>query len=125
MTRMSNIKVDQRTLQFLLTHRLNSGGEAIICRSFKPNILFKIMADSKCQKYCDSFGVPFCLDLIEMPDNKFNKIKKIYGMQLEHSVRPLSTISFSGRLIGYEVTYDPNDKPLAQTMHSYNDLIYF
>lgn len=123
MKRLPNINIDPRSLNRLFMSQLTSGGEAIICRSFKPNTLFKICADISVQRYCDSFGVPFRPDLIEMSDNKFEKIKRLYVLQLEHSVKPVSTISMGGRLIGYEMTYDENDKSLLNTERSQEETI--
>lgn len=113
MKNLPNINIDPRSLNRLFMTQLTSGGEAIITRSFQPNTLFKIFADYNVQRCSDSFGVPFRTDLIEMSDNKFAKIKRLYEMQLEHSVKPVSTLSMAGRLIGYEMTYDKDDKSLA------------
>ncbi len=123
MKRLPNIEIDPRCLNRLFMSQLTSGGEAIVCRSFQPNTLFKICAEASVQRYCDSFGVPFRLDLIEMSDNKFEKIKRLYEMQLEHSVKPVSTLSMNGRLIGYEMTYDKDDKSLHNSQLSHEDLI--
>ena len=125
MQRMPNINIDQRTLNWLFMNQLYSGGEAVICRSYKKNTLFKIFADWECQKQSDSFGVPFHKELIKMSDNKFKKITRLYQMQLEHSVNPLSTLSMDGNLIGYEMTYDPNDKSFDSEKLSREELIYF
>lgn len=124
MKRLPNIDIDVRSINRLFMSSNLSGGEAVICRSFKPNTLFKIFADSDCQKYSDSFGVPFRLDLIQMSDNKFKKITELYQKDLEHSVKPLSTISMGGRLIGYEMTWDPNDKNLLNTSLSHEELVH-
>lgn len=125
MQRMPNIKIDRRNINWLFMNQLRSGGEAVICRSYHKNTLFKIIADWECQKQSDSFGVPFHKELIKMSDNKFKKITRLYQMQLEHSVKPLSTLSMDGNLIGYEMTYDPNDKSFNSEKLSREELIYF
>ena len=113
MKNLPNINIDPRSLNRLFMTQLTSGGEAIITRSFQPNTLFKIFADYNVQRCSDSFGVPFRTDLIEMSDNKFEKIKRLHEIGLEHIVKPVSTLSMGGRLIGYEMTYDKDDKSIT------------
>lgn len=123
MKNLPNINIDSRNLNRLFMTQLSSGGEAIITRSFQPNTLFKIFADYNVQRRSDSFGVPFRTDKIEMSDNKLKKIKRLYEMQLEHSVKPISTLSMNGKLIGYEMTYDENNKSFSSANLSREETI--
>ncbi len=125
MKRLPNLEINENLLRRLLAYQLRSGGEAIICPSIKPNRLFKIMADATCQRNCDSLGVPFSLDNVLLSDQKFAKIKRLYELQLEHSVQPLRTITMNGRLIGFEMTYDKNDKSLVSAKLSQYELLHF
>lgn len=125
MKRLPNININESTLKRILKTRISSGGEAIICRSFKSNSLFKIMVDTSYKRYCDSFGMPSSFDKIMMSDQKFEKIKILYELQLENSVQPLSTLTMNDRLIGYEMTYDKNDISLASVKTSRYELIHF
>ncbi|MDD5887878.1 MAG: hypothetical protein PUC82_00055 [bacterium] len=125
MSRIPNIKLNIKELDNILKEELSSGGEAVICRGSKANTLYKIFADSSYQRYSDAIGIPFSLSTIEMSDNKFKKIQKLYQMSLKNSVRPISTLSVKGRLIGYEMTYDKDDKALVDQSLSTEELIYF
>lgn len=123
MRNLPNINIDPRSLNRLFMMQLASGGEAIITRSFQPNTLFKIFADYNVQRCSDSFGVPFRTDRIEMSDNKLEKIKKLHEMDLEHIVKPVSTLSMNGRLIGYEMTYDEENKSIVNAKLSMEETI--
>ncbi len=70
------------------------GGEAIILKTERPNTLYKFFRDQN--------G-----NFIDMPDNKFRKIIALYNLNLNYSVKPLSTVSVNGHLVGYEMTYNP------------------
>lgn len=101
MNLMPNINFSQQELnERVFTEMYSKGGEAYICLSDNPNTLFKIFFD------------PQTGEIVEMSDNKFRKITELYKKEIENSVKPLSTISMDGRLIGYEMTYNPNDLPL-------------
>ncbi len=96
MKRMPNITFSRESLEEITyTERFSKGGEAIICLSNKPNSLYKIFIN------------PYTGEIIDMSDNKFKKIATIYQMGLDYSVRPLSTISMDGRLVGYEMSCNP------------------
>lgn len=98
---MPNINFTQYELnERILTDLYNKGGEAYICLSDNPDTLFKIFID------------PQTNEIIEMSDNKFKKITTLYQEDISGTVKPLSTISVDGRLIGYEMTYSPNELPL-------------
>lgn len=79
------------------------GGEAIICESGKNNSLYKLCYDNYTQ------------EVIPLSDNKFRKILTLYEMNLEHSVKILSTISVNGCLFGYEMSYNHLDIALNKT----------
>ena len=51
------------------------------------------------------------------------KIKKLHEMDLEHIVKPVSTLSMNGRLIGYEMTYDQFDISLEKLVLPRKELI--
>lgn len=103
MKRMPNINFNYRDCcDIVYSQRFSMGGEAFICFSDKSNTLYKIFINPKTG------------EIIEMSDNKFKKIKSLYEKNLEHSVRPLATISVNGKLVGYEMTYDLMDIPLDQ-----------
>lgn len=90
MKRIPNIKLDEKQLrQYITKGRMAVGAEAIICHGDNPYTLYKIF---------DDLGKP-----VAMSENKEKKIVKIYEKELEHSVRPVSTISLNGVLIGYEM----------------------
>ena len=125
MKRLPNINLDRKSVNKMFMSQIASGGEAVICRSFQPTSLFKIFVKPKYYKYCDSFGVPLYQDLITMPENKLPKLEEIYQNELEHSVIPLSTVTMNGRLIGYEMTYDPDDKQLMGKTLPREELIHF
>lgn len=103
MKTLPNIKLTLDEYDFLLdNHKVDYGGEAIVCKSFHKKTAFKIFV------FCGT-DVP-----VPMTDNKFKKIKLQYQSPLAHSVRPLSTISINGELVGYEMTYDKKDTPLLE-----------
>lgn len=101
MKRMPNIKLTNDELDIMLfDSKFDYGGEAIVLRGPNQNTLYKI----------------FVYPSTEIPEiispNKEKKINELYQKQLESSVRPVSTISLKGQLIGYEMTYDEGDQPL-------------
>ena len=78
------------------------GGEAVIFRTEKPNTLYKFFKDHN-------------RNYIDMSENKFKKILELYKLNLESAVRPLSTISVNGHLVGYEMTYNPDSVTLKNS----------
>lgn len=98
MTLLRDIKLTSTEVDDLMKNqRFSIGGESVICHSDNPRTLYKI------------FAVPrYNRTIIEMPENKFSKVKELYQKKLKSSVQPVSTISMDGRLIGYEMTYDPS-----------------
>ena len=125
MEKLPNINLDRKTINMMFMSRIAEGGEAVICRGFKPNSLIKIFVKPESSEYSDSFRVPLYPDLITMPENKLSKLEVIHQSGLEHSVLPLCTITMHKRLVGYEMTYDPNDKQLNGQNLSREELIHF
>ncbi len=99
MKRIPNITFTDEEYQAFFQKVKFRGGEAIICSSDKPNTLYKIFYDEVAAS---------CL----MSDNKLKKIAEIYRRNIPYCVKPIRTISYEGRLIGYEVSYDSLDKSL-------------
>lgn len=77
----------------------DTGGESIICTTNKPNTLYKFFVN------------PYTRQLIDMPDNKYKKIIVLYQYDLEYSIKILSTVSAGGYLVGYEMSYRPENIP--------------
>lgn len=101
MRRLPNISLtDKEVLTLVTNHKLNHGGEAIICKP-TPTRLFKIFSDTSDQTKPT---------ITTMSENKERKVIELFNLQPEYSTLPLSTLSLNGELIGYEVTYDPQDK---------------
>ncbi len=98
MTRLKNIEFSENEVHRLIKKSFfSSGGEAVICRTNNPNTLYKIFIK----------GTMY--NTIAMSENKLRKLERIHEMELKGCVRPIQTISSQGKLIGYEMTYDPND----------------
>lgn len=85
---------EEEVLKILHYEKVASGGEAAICESNRFDTLYKIFT---------RLGKP-----IKMSDNKFKKIQKLYELDLEHSVKPVSTISIGDTIVGYEMTSNPS-----------------
>lgn len=95
MKRIPNINITPEDYQKLPQNFCQRGGEGIIC--FKDGTsLYKIFLDQK--------G-----NVLAMPENKRLKISNLYQRNLSYTVKPLSTISCQGEMIGYEMTYNPYD----------------
>ncbi len=99
MRTIPNIKLTEEELHQILKRELVSGGEGIICESDRGTV-YKIFINPETQ------------EIIPMKENKERKIIRQYKEPLKYSVKPLSTISTNKELIGYEMEYDPNDRPL-------------
>lgn len=100
MKRMPNISLSEQALQQLKERKpLRAGGESVVYSS-DDNTIYKIFTDPRNSK------------LVGMSENKLQKILLIYQMELEHSVKPISTISYNGKLIGYEMIKEINSYSL-------------
>lgn len=112
MNQLSNISINDQELKRILTKSFFSrGSEAVICRTGNPYVLMKIFIEGR-------------LNVTPMSDNKLRKIEKIYQQQLEHSVRPLRTITNNGMLIGYEMSYNPNNRRFSTSTITRNKTIH-
>lgn len=99
MQTIPNIVLTQDEYKSLLRQEEMRGGEAIITPSGNPNTRYKLFMN---QPHYES----------PMNENKTQKIVELHRRQIKHLVRPLSTISFNGRMVGYEMTYDQFDRSL-------------
>lgn len=99
MKNLPNIELTpQLCTDLIQNRRFSKGGESIICRPQDSNYtLYKIFTQP-----------PPSSAITEMSENKLNKLRALYQKSLEYSLKPVSTISLDGRLIGYEMTYDPS-----------------
>ena len=91
MKTIPNKNMSAHEVKTLLTKgKITSGGEATICKGENPHTLYKIF---------ESFGEP-----IAMGYNKERKIIELYVCNPDYTVKPISTISLDGTIIGYELT---------------------
>ena len=96
---MPNIKLTiDEYIRITDEERFSKGGESIICKTEKNNTLYKF------------FKNPETGNLIDMPENKEKKITRLYELNPNFAVKPLSTISVGGYLVGYEMTYNPQNR---------------
>lgn len=111
MSKLKNIKLnDHEVKRILVSSYFSCGSEAVVCRTNNPHTLYKIFTKGG-------------LEPIPMSDNKLRKIEEICNLQLENCVQPLGTISNNGILIGYEMTYDPNERRFSPSHITRNELI--
>ena len=109
--KIPNIKLTGKEYNKLVFQtKIYTGGEGIICLSAK-NSLYKIFTEYQSK-------IP-----IGLSDNKYSKIKELYSNPIEYMIRPLSTISLDGELIGYEMTYDKDDIDLYNAKINKKQLI--
>lgn len=101
MKSIPNISITEEEYLGLKKREVNSGGEGIICRGEDAS-LYKLFVEPRRRKLCP------------MSDNKLKKIVELYQNPLEYSVEPLSTISCNDEVVGYTMSYDPNDISLAE-----------
>ena len=99
MKRLPNINITEREYEYIIAQEEIIGGEGMICSSGKKNTLYKL--------FIDPHG-----NICPMPENKVKKINTLYRKNLSHLVKPLSTISCNGEVVGYEMTYDQYDRAL-------------
>lgn len=112
MKTIPNIKINNDELRRLLClNKVNYGSEASICEGSNPHTLYKIFWNYNRK--------------IPMNDNKIEKIKLLYQMQLEHSIIPVSTISYDDMIIGYEMTTDLGLQSYNLCQLKRDELLYF
>lgn len=104
MRTLPNIVLTKEEYQQLLKQKAMRGGEAIISTSGNPNTRYKLFMNQP---------------LYESPmnENKTKKIVELHRKNLPHLVQPLSTISYNGRMVGYEMTFDKFDRSLESLTH--------
>ncbi len=106
MKNLPNIEIPKRDLSLMLEHPKSAGGEAVICRGYDDKTLYKLFLDPVAAEEAYTFDIS---DLIHMSDNKLKKLLALRKKNPNNCVMPLSTISMNKEVIGYEMTYDPND----------------
>lgn len=114
MTTIPTIKLTKYEYKNLLKSAIvNYGGESLICRSNRPDTLYKIFTYNK-EKDEDIFH------------NKQMKIQILYDIPtLAYSITPISNIEVDGTFSGYEITYDNEDIALADVIIPHEDTIYY
>ena len=95
MKRMSNINITQGEYENLQKNIFQIGGEGIICKT-DGRTLYKL--------FTDQMG-----NITPMSENKQIKIINLYQKNLLYTVKPISTISYQGEIVGYQMTYNPYD----------------
>lgn len=114
MKKMPNIELSDKELALLIKDNLfNYGGEAVVCKNNNPHTLYKI------------FTFPGTNIEVTMPDNKLKKITRLYQRRIEGTTRPLSTLTNKGNLIGYEMTYDEDDKTMLDSILTEDEKIHY
>lgn len=113
MKTIPNIKLTEEELSRVLDNAIVSGGEGIICKTERPNTVYKLFIN------------PDTKEVIPMLENKERKIIRQWEHPLEHAVRPISTISTTESIIGYEMDYDHREKPLEAIIPPRIELINY
>jgi serine/threonine protein kinase len=109
-----NITLSDDELDLLIEdNKFDYGGEAIVCRNNNPNTLYKIFVQP-------GTNIP---DI--MSDNKQKKVEWLYQNEIEDTVRPISTLSNRGYLIGYEISFDTDDVALINALLTQEEKIHF
>ena len=104
---------EKEILASLLRGKLYGGAEACICESDKEYSVYKIFAEN---------GV-----ILPMGDNKEKKINLLYERDLDYTTKILSTLSYNGEIVGYEMLYDEDliSVPSYNLIFNTKDVIYF
>lgn len=109
---MPNIKLTEEQIKRLLVrYRICRGGEATICSGDSYGTVYKIFENNGQPRF--------------MSDNKRRKVIELYKRDLEYSVKPLSTISYDGGVIGYSMTTDYDFETYKTYQLSRAELIQF
>lgn len=104
MKNLPNINITDTEYRYIRQQEETFGGEGIICSTGKKNTLYKLFTDAN--------G-----NICPMTENKVKKISELYRKNLPYLVKPLSTISCNGEVVGYEMTYDKDDRALHCLPH--------
>ena len=97
--------------QIINYNRFDFGGEAVICETDNAYSLYKIFTHMQEPK--------------TMKKSKVRKIELLHKIQPEYCIAPLRTISLSGKIIGYEMTTDPNLETYKLYQLTNEELRYF
>ena len=97
----------------LLKGKIDTGAEATICESDKSYSVYKIFTENG--------------RILHMGTNKEEKINMLYQKDLDFSTKILSTISYHGFLVGYEMSYDEDliSHPEYKLVVDKQELLYF
>lgn len=127
MQNLPNIKLTEQELKMILERKLNYGGESYICLGSNYDTLYKLFRNPRLcgTELYDGTYIPDVTELIKMSDNKFQKLKRLHELQLKHVVLPLSTISFNGELIGYEMVKKTNMYPIWFGILKEDEIIHY
>lgn len=127
MRNLPNLKLTQQQLSSILERKLDYGGESYICLGTEGNTLYKLFRNPNYEnfKIYDPSYIPSTSEIIQMSDNKFQKLQKLHEMQLKHAVLPLRTISLDKELIGYEMIKKTNMSPIWLGIMSKEERVYY
>ena len=78
MKRLPNTELTQQDIERICNNPFQTGGEAVIATTDKPNSLYKIFIDYEDYDAVDELGLVSTEAITDMSDNKFSKIKKLY-----------------------------------------------
>ena len=97
--------------QIINYNRFDFGGEAVICETDNAYSLYKIFTHMQEPK--------------TMKKSKVKKIELLHEIQPDYCITPIRTISLSGKIIGYEMTTDPNLETYKLYQLTNEELRYF
>ncbi len=124
MKNLPNINFTLKEIEEIVKRDHIVGGEAGIYETGNQLTLYKIFCKAEEIRNSNSYSFNSS-PITTMSYNKLRKLEKLYQMQLEHSVRPISTISVAGELVGYEMTRDPKDQVITSVNLSRSELIHY
>ena len=104
---------DKEMLSSFLKGKMYGGAEAVICHSDRTDSVYKIFSDK---------GI-----IVPMGDCKEDKINILYNKNLDFSTKIISTISYRGDIVGYEMFFDEElvSQPMYNFCYNKEELIYF
>ena len=127
MRSLPNLKLSEKQLKSVLETKVDYGGESYICLGLEGNTLYKLFRNPNIgtSQIYDASYKPNVTELVQMSENKFQKLKRLHELQLKYSVLPLSTISYNGELIGYEMIQKNNMEPIWFGILTEEEIIYY